>query len=281
MNPSAVGTGGTYYMQGVDLITGCSSNIQPVVVTIFAKPVVTASGSATDICKGTTITLTANSPGNTIDWPGVGPGNVVTVTPLDSTVYLAVATSPNGCMDTATVNIAVQPFTITLTANPDPVLAGTNTTLTTTGNFTYNVLAWSPTLFFTDQTATSQNIVVNDTTTSFTVIAQSTDGCMDTATLSIMVDPNLKDFFIPNSFSPNNDGNNDIFKVYGTSVKEVTLRVYNQWGELIFESENAQDGWDGTWNGRPQEVGVYVYVAKVTFYNNVTIKRKGTINLIR
>ena len=281
VNPSAVGTGGTYYIQGVDPVTGCSSNIQPVVVTIFAKPVVTASGSATDICKGTTITLTATSPGNTIDWPGVGPGNVVTATPLDSTVYLAVATSPNGCMDTATVNIAVQPFTITLTANPDPVLAGTNTTFTTTGNFTYNVLAWTPTLLFNDQIATTQNIVVNDTTTSFSVIAQSTTGCLDTATLSIIVDANLKDFFIPNSFSPNNDGNNDIFKVYGTSVKEVILRVYNQWGQLIFETENAQGGWDGTWNGRPQEVGVYVYVAKVTFYNNVTIKRKGTINLIR
>ena len=81
------------------MITGCSSGIKPVVVTVFAKPVVSASASATDICKGTTITLTAVSPGNTIDWPGVGAGNVVTVTPLDSTVYLAVATSPTGCMD--------------------------------------------------------------------------------------------------------------------------------------------------------------------------------------
>ena len=60
---------------------------------------------------------------------------------------------------------------------------------------------------------------------------------------------------------------NDIFKVYGTSVKEVSMRVYNQWGELIFESQNASIGWDGTWNGRPQMVGVYVYVAQVTFYN--------------
>jgi gliding motility-associated-like protein len=184
-------------------------------------------------------------------------------------------------LDTALVSISVKPFTITLTGNPDPVLAGTNTTFTTTGNFTYNVLSWSPASLFTDQTATAQNIVVNDTTTAFSVIAQSTDGCLDTATLSLTVDANLKDFFIPNSFSPNNDGNNDIFKIYGTSVKEVVLRVYNQWGELLFESENAQNGWDGTWNGRPQAVGVYVYLAKVTFYNNVTIKRKGTINLIR
>ncbi len=91
----------------------------------------------------------------------------------------------------------------------------------------------------------------------------------------------MKDFFIPNSFSPNNDGNNDLFKIYGSSVIDLTMRVYNQWGELIFETSDPQGGWDGTWKGRPQAIGVYVYVAKVTFYNNVSVIRKGTINLIR
>ena len=281
VNPAAIGIGGTYYVRGADLITGCSSNIQPVVVAINAKPTVSASTSATDICKGTTVTLTAVSPGNTIDWVGVGAGNVVNVTPMDSTTYLAVSTAPNGCMDTAYVDVAVKPFVLTLTANPDPVLAGTNTTLTTSANFTYSVLSWSPSIFFTDQTALTQNIVVKDTSKSFTVIAQSIDGCLDTASLFVTVDPNLKDFFIPNSFSPNGDGNNDIFKLYGSSVRDINMRVYNQWGELIFETTNAQNGWDGTWKGRPQAVGVYVYVAKVTFYNNTSIMRKGTINLIR
>ena len=280
INPAAVGAG-TYYIKGVDLLTGCSSNIQPVVAMVFAKPTITASASATDICKGRSVTLTAVSPGNTIEWLTVGPGNTVTVAPLDSTTYYAVATNSNVCKDTAVVDVAVNPFILTLTANPDPVLAGTNTTLTTSGNFTYSVLSWSPDIFFADQTATSQNIVVKDTSKSFTVIAQSTDGCLDTATLFVNVDANMKDFFIPNSFSPNNDGNNDLFKVYGSSVRDLTMRVYNQWGELIFETNNAQGGWDGTWKGRPQAIGVYVYVAKVTFYNNVTVIRKGTINLIR
>ncbi len=184
-------------------------------------------------------------------------------------------------MDTAVVDVAVKPFILTLNANPDPVLAGTNTTLTTSGNFTYSVLSWSPDIFFADQTATSQNIVVKDTSKSFTVIAQSTEGCLDTATLFVNVDANMKDFFIPNSFSPNNDGNNDLFKIYGSSVRDLTMRVYNQWGELIFETSDPQGGWDGTWKGRPQAIGVYVYVAKVTFYNNVSVIRKGTINLIR
>jgi gliding motility-associated-like protein len=168
-----------------------------------------------------------------------------------------------------------------LTANPDPVLAGTNTTLTTSGNFIYSVLSWAPSIFFSNQTATSQNIVVKDTSKSFTVIGQSVDGCLDTATLFVTVDPNLKDFFIPNAFSPNGDGNNDVLKVYGSSVRDVVMRIYNQWGELIFETKDINKGWDGTWKGRPQAVGVYVYVAQVTFYNNATMKRKGTVNLIR
>src|SRR6185295_9702341 len=89
VNPAAVSVSGTYFVKGTDMISGCSSNIQPVVVTINAKPTVSASTSATDICKGTAVILTAVSPGNTIDWIGVGAGNVVTVTPLDSTTYLA------------------------------------------------------------------------------------------------------------------------------------------------------------------------------------------------
>jgi gliding motility-associated-like protein len=280
VNPAAMGTSGVYFVKGTNSSTGCASDLSSVVVTIFPKPAITASSSETNICKGSTVTLTASSPGNTIDWLGIGSGNSFVVTPADSTEYLAIATSPDGCMDTATVDVAVQPFKINLSATPDPVLAGTSTTLTTTGNFTYNIISWSPDIFFADQTALTQTIVVKDTSKSFTVIGQSTDGCLDTATLYVVVDPNLKDFFIPNSFSPNNDGNNDIFKVYGSSVKEVILRIYNQWGELISETNNSQ-GWDGTWKGRPQQVGVYIYEAKVTFYNNVTIKRKGTVNLIR
>jgi gliding motility-associated-like protein len=281
VNPAAVGIAGTYFIKGTDFLTGCSSNIQPVDVTINAKPTVSASASATDICKGSPVTLTAISPGNTIDWPGVGSGNVVVATPSDSTTFLAIATAPNGCIDTAYVDVAVKPFTLTLTANPDPVLAGTNTTLNTNANFTYNVLSWSPAIFFTDQTALTQNIVVKDTSKSFIVIAQSIDGCLDTASLFVTVDPNLKDFFIPNAFSPNGDGNNDLLKIYGSSIRELTVRVYNQWGELVFETNDPVSGWDGTWKGRPQAVGIYVYVAKVTFYNNTSIMRKGTINLIR
>jgi gliding motility-associated-like protein len=175
----------------------------------------------------------------------------------------------------------VKPFTVTLSAVPDPVLAGTQVTLNTAANFNYTILSWSPSLYFSDQTATSQTITVMDTSKTFTVIAQSDEGCLDTASLKLTIDPNLKDFFIPNAFSPNGDGNNDLFKVYGSSIERVEMHVFNQWGQLLFESSDQQRGWDGTYDGHPQPVGPYLYVVNVLFYNNVSITRKGTVTLIR
>jgi hypothetical protein len=57
--------------------------------------------------------------------------------------------------------------------------------------------------------------------------------------------------------------------------------IFNQWGEKVFETTNPQTGWDGTWKGKPQPVGVYVYVARLLFTGGVSVNQKGTINLVR
>ena len=59
------------------------------------------------------------------------------------------------------------------------------------------------------------------------------------------------------------------------------LRVYNQWGGLLFESKDLQKGWDGNANGNPQPTGVFVYLVRVVFNDNTVITKKGTVNLIR
>ena len=280
-DPSAVNTSGTFYIRGTNTTTGCSSDIQPVTTSIFAKPSITATTSGTDICKGSAVTLTGTSAGNSISWLNVSNSNPVQVTPLVTTTYYAVATTTDGCTDTTSVVVAVKPFTLTLDATPNPILAGDQVSITTGANFNYTVLSWSPAIFFDDQTATSQRITVRDTSKVFTVIAQSDEGCLDTASIKINIDPNLKDFFIPNAFSPNGDGQNDLFKVYGSSIQSLEMHVFNQWGELLYVNKDLNSGWDGTWKGRPQPVGPYFYEVKVFFYNNVTITRRGNISLIR
>jgi gliding motility-associated-like protein len=86
--------------------------------------------------------------------------------------------------------------------------------------------------------------------------------------------------FIPNTFTPNADGKNDLLKGYGNLVTSFSMKVFNQWGEKVFESNNINSGWDGTCKGQRQPVGVYVYVATATV-NGAIINKKGTVNLIR
>lgn len=94
-------------------------------------------------------------------------------------------------------------------------------------------------------------------------------------------DPFLNDLYIPNTFTPNNDGKNDIFFAYGNSISKFTMKVYNQWGQLLFESQSVLTGWDGTHKGKPQPNGAYVYYIEVTFENGSSKKLKGTITLLR
>jgi gliding motility-associated-like protein len=107
----------------------------------------------------------------------------------------------------------------------------------------------------------------------------------DTASFPIVV--NTSDVFIPNLFSPNGNGHNDVFYLRGSSslYKDVELWIFNAWGNLVFDRKGAIDdptsGWDGSYNGQKQPTGVYVYVAKLNGINGATVTKKGSITLIR
>jgi gliding motility-associated-like protein len=106
-------------------------------------------------------------------------------------------------------------------------------------------------------------------------------GCKDDTTQAIKVIDCYKELFIPNAFTPNGDGLNDVLKVYGTGVKEITMMIFNQWGEKLYESHDQSKGWDGTQNGRMQPSGVYMYVCKIIMSDGREIIKKGSVNLIR
>jgi len=99
---------------------------------------------------------------------------------------------------------------------------------------------------------------------------------------------------VPNAFSPNRDGANDILYVRGLGVREIEFRVYNRWGELVFETFDIGivcndpsecmplKGWDGTYKGKNQEMDVYIYTLKAIFQDGgQTDLRKGNVTLIR
>ena len=86
---------------------------------------------------------------------------------------------------------------------------------------------------------------------------------------------------VPNAFTPNGDGNNDTLFVRGFGVIELDFRLYNRWGQLVFETDRLSQGWDGRFNGEEQDMDVYVYVLNALLENNEKVSKKGNITLIR
>jgi gliding motility-associated-like protein len=277
--PNAITVTGIYYIKGF-LPGGCETDIKPVLVVINEQPVMTTSGDIT-ICRNESTTLTASSPGNTVNWMSGPASNSLTVQPTAATVYAVTATSPLGCTVQSSVTVQIRNFDVLLSADKLNAPIGSTVLLSTLSDQTYEVIAWMPLHYLPNQTAPTQSFVMNDSAKLFSVVARSIEGCVDTASLLINVDHDMKDFFIPNAMTPNGDGKNDVFRVYGSSIKRVEIRIYNSWGELIHQTSDNQKGWDGTYKGRQQPAGVYIYTVNATMYDDVKINRKGNINLIR
>ena len=86
---------------------------------------------------------------------------------------------------------------------------------------------------------------------------------------------------IPSGFSPNGDGQNDILYVEGAAIATLDLKIYNRWGQLVFETTSQSKGWDGTFNGQPQPIDAYAYVLIVNFIDGTAKTLKGNITLLR
>ena len=106
---------------------------------------------------------------------------------------------------------------------------------------------------------------------------ESNGTCFDTVCQQIII-PIID---VPTAFSPNGDGNNDILFVKGIGVQEFVFKLYNRWGELVFETTQLGQGWNGTVRGVPQEQEVYVYTLEAILENQQTVSKKGNVTLIR
>ena len=86
---------------------------------------------------------------------------------------------------------------------------------------------------------------------------------------------------LPTAFSPNGDGENDVLYVRGAAIANLDLKIFNRWGQLVFETTSQQKGWDGTFNGQPQPIDAYAYVLNCTFIDGTAKMLKGNITLLR
>ncbi|HNM35140.1 MAG TPA: gliding motility-associated C-terminal domain-containing protein, partial [Chitinophagaceae bacterium] len=120
------------------------------------------------------------------------------------------------------------------------------------------------------------------TTVTLIVRALGTLGCQKNSSAAVTgTTLAVYQVYVPNAFNPSSTNvENRTFKIYG-SIKNMTLMVFNQWGEKVFESNTPTPGWDGNYKGKPLPSGVYIYVLKYTLIDDKTGEKKGSLNLIR
>lgn len=112
--------------------------------------------------------------------------------------------------------------------------------------------------------------------------ASRNNACAVSATkYSLVVIQNNSYIFIPNTFTPNGDGINDLFNVTITNIKHYHIRIFDRWGQLVFEANDILASWDGTYNGKRVSFGVYYYVIDVVSTDNEVIKKAGWVTVIR
>jgi gliding motility-associated-like protein len=110
--------------------------------------------------------------------------------------------------------------------------------------------------------------------------AETNEGCADSVCKTVSADVHTA-IGVPTAFSPNGDGVNDILFAHGAAVESMNLKIYNRWGEKVFETNSLDKGWDGTYKGKPQEMDAYAYVLTATFIDGSTAQQQGNITLLR
>ncbi|MBK9678028.1 MAG: gliding motility-associated C-terminal domain-containing protein [Saprospiraceae bacterium] len=209
-------------------------------------------------------------------------------TNLDKGTYQVKVTDARGCRDSTNVSLA-EPPPIIVDAGPDLTgRLGYEVRLNGSYNPTNatNVTAWVPPDGIVCPTCLSTDAIPPGST-QYKLVVTTADGCV--AADSMFVDVTLdRAIYIPNTFTPDRDTRNKIFKLFGNRAIESIeyLRVFNRWGGLVYEGNNLDinddsSGWDGTANGQALPSGVYAYSASVLFVDKVTRIIKGDVTLLR
>ena len=278
---------GWYFVRSLD---GACVSMDSVQITVsLADPRLLAVGT---ICTGdiATIDLLGVEEGSTILWEpaseidsGQGTGRVQ-VTPTETTSYSVSVISPVGCTWTGSATVLVSSLTgasIAATASPLIVLPGETSQLQALpgSGVTYS---WMPSNLLDDPFIASP-IATLQQTTVFTVTIS--DGvCTKDRSVRVEV-RELRcegpDIFVPYTFTPNGDGQNDVLFVRGRSIERMEFLVFDRWGEKVFETNDPSRGWDGTYEGKPVDPAVFVYHLTAYCIDGQQFFTKGNVTVVR
>lgn len=280
---------GTYYVM-IENGLGCTA-VDSVHITSLGVSV--AIQDTIIVCSSDTFTLHAinQNPDDQLDitWtPQEGilsGGNTLdpVIDPAIYTSYQVAVTNQYGCSQTYDVNVTVDTnyYDLVIAADPDTILLGQSSQLTVTplDILEYN---WSPTPTLDDPVIYNP-VATPEGTTLYTVTANDPSGCAVSLSVLVVVLNNCAEpyVFVPNAFTPNNDGNNDFWKVWGNGFESIQILVYDRWGEEVFSTTDLNAVWDGTYKGKELPPDAYGYYVRVDCFGGQVFEKKGNVSVIR
>jgi gliding motility-associated-like protein len=268
-------TNSTYTVTGTD--ANSCVNTATTNLSVNATPTLSITGAAI-VCGGQPIMLTASG-ANTYTWTGGVNTATNTISPTTNTTYTVTGTNANNCSGSA-----VQ--TVTVNALPTVQING--------GTALLNITSGSPVTIDASGAATYQWISSGISCTTcasitespsanieYCVIGTAANTCTNTACINVVVAELCGTVFIPDAFSPNGDGQDEVFLVYGNCITSLSMQIFDRWGNKVFETTSQASGWDGSYNGSMMNTGTYIYQASYTLNTGETDKVKGNLILMR
>lgn len=266
--------------------SGCKAR-DSVMVSVNATPNIDA-GPDTLLCKGIPYTIPAASNATNAEWqPQANLDNYNALNPVfdarDSVKYYLTVTDNNGCKNIDSVVLRV--------GGPE-IYAGNDTAVCPTFETQLQVIAsagtilWQPATGLSDA-ASLTPMFSGEEAVTYNISVTDSNGCIAYDELRIEMAPCETYIKIPQAFTPNGDGMNDFFTVFGQYIDDYEIRIFNRWGEMVYQSTNVAElnnlgaGWDGTYKGKLQDVGTFVYYIYVKYSGGEKAEKKGNITLIR
>jgi gliding motility-associated-like protein len=276
-------TGLTYFVSGTYSDTVLNSNgcDSVVFLNLLVYPTITPIiGAVQNMCENDPVFNISSSPvGGVWSGPGVSPTGSFDPTVSGVGVHTIVYTAAGQCANSDTVTIEV--FEVPLVddrISDDECDEGKGSIeLTISGGIPPYSYLWS------NGKTSKDNLRLKEGTYSLTVT--DSNGCIENYIGSLL---NLEDdscddtyLFVPNVFSPDGNGVNDVLFVDGKNILSVNLQIYNRWGNLVFESNSLTKGWDAMYQGKPVNQGVFVYLVTGRYKDGEEFEQKGTITVVR
>jgi len=200
-----------------------------------------------------------------------------TARPMNPVIYTVLVTDEYGCSATADVRIDHFPSPFIQVSADYYGFVGDEVPLSVSGNNPGGIYTWSPTEYLS--CVNCQNPIASPPQSIvYTVTFEDENGCEVSDEVAIKYEALI---YVPNSFTPDHSGANDLFMVKGGNIIDFKMLIFNRWGEIVYESTDMKEGWDGTYNGRTCPDGTYVW--KIVYEDTEYIRKElvGHVNLLR